>query len=280
VLGAAVIDDVLGLTLLAVVKAMVESGSFSIIYIGWITVKAVLFFGGAIFLGRVLASRLGLLLSKINPGIGMKFTLAVSFCLSFAYLAEQIGLAPIVGAFAAGLILEPVYFQNFQAPTVVDEIDERVQKRTPEVKEAVSDVMEYLSHSHLQDLVRPLGYFLVPFFFVLTGMQVRLEALLNLHVLLLALAVTVVAFGGKIAAGLVAGRANKLIIGLGLVPRGEVTLIFAATGQAIGVVSDEIFSIIVIVILLSSILPPVILNYLLKRQDDPDALGHMSPSKE
>ena len=280
ILGAAVIDDVMGLTLLAVVKAIVESGSFSIIDIGWITVKAVLFFGGAIFLGRVLASRLGLLLSKINPGLGMKFTLAVSFCLSFPYLAEQIGLAPIVGAFAAGLIFEPVYFRSFQAPTVVDEIDESVQKATPEVKEAVSDVMEYLSHSHVQDLVRPLGYFLVPFFFVFTGMQVRLEALFNLHVLLLALAVTLVAFGGKIAAGLVAGRANKLIIGLGLVPRGEVTLIFAATGQAISVVSDEVFSMIVIVILLSSILPPPILNYLLRRQASPVSQRNISPSKE
>jgi Kef-type K+ transport system membrane component KefB len=96
----------------------------------------------------------------------------------------------------------------------------------------------------------------------------------------LALAVTLVAFGGKIAAGLVAGRANKLIIGLGLVPRGEVTLIFAATGQAISVVSDEVFSMIVIVILLSSILPPPILNYLLRRQASPVSQRNISPSKE
>ena len=202
----------------------------------------------------------------------MKFTLAVSFCMSFAYLADQIGLAPIVGAFAAGLVLEPVCFKHFQDPTIVNDLNESVQEAKLEVKDAVSHVLDHLTHSYIEDLVRPLGYFLVPIFFVLTGMQVSLEALFNPHVLLLALAVTVVAFVGKLVAGLVAGQVNKSIVGWGLVPRGEVTLIFAVTGKAIGVVSDEIFSMIIIVILLSSILPPVIINYILKRQDGPGAL--------
>ena len=198
----------------------------------------------------------------------MKFTLTVGFCLFFAYLAERIGLAPIVGAFAAGLVLEPVCFQHFQDPTIVNDLTESVQDAKPEVKGAVSHVLDHLSHSHIVDVVRPLGYFLVPIFFVVTGMQVRLETLLNPTILLLALAVTVVAFVGK----LVAGRVNKSIVGWGLVPRGEVTLIFAVTGEAIGVLSDEVFSMIIIVILISSMLPPVIMNYLLKHEDDPDAL--------
>jgi len=128
-------------------------------------------------------------------------------------------------------------------------------------------VLDSLSHSHIQDLIKPLGYFLVPIFFVLTGMQVTLETFFNLPLLVLALAVTVAAIGGKILSGLAAGRVNKLIIGWGMVPRGEVGLIFAMTGKAMGVISDELFSIVVIVIMLTTLLPPPILSFLLKRQE-------------
>ncbi|MDH3829475.1 MAG: cation:proton antiporter [Desulfobacterales bacterium] len=267
VLGAALIDDVLALAILAVVKAIVEFGNVSFIDIGWIIGKAVFFLGSAIFLGQVLASRLGDLFSKVNPGIGMKFILAVSFALFFAYLAEAVGLAPIVGGFAAGLVLEPVYFSHFDYPAVVKDIDESVRTASPDVKKAVSGVLYSFSRSHIQDLVKPLGYFLVPIFFVLTGMEVRLETLCNPSVLLLALVIAVVAFVGKIAAGLVAGRVNKAIIGWGMVPRGEVALIFAAMGKSMGVVSDEIFSMIVMVIMLTTIVPPPILNFLLQRKN-------------
>ena len=267
VLGAAVLDDVLGLTILAVVKAIVESGKVSFIEIGLITAKAVLFVSSAIIIGQTLAVTLGQLFSKINPGIGMKFILAVSFGLFFAYLAESIGLAPIVGAFAAGLVLEPVHFSHFDAPTIVEDIKESVKDAGPELKKAVSSVLDSLSRSHIQDLIRPLSYVLVPIFFVLTGMEVRLETLCNLPILLLTLAVAAVAFGGKIVAGLVAGRVNKAIIGWGMVPRGEVGLIFAAMGKSMGVVSDEIFSMIVMVIMLTTIVPPPILSFLLQRKN-------------
>ncbi len=267
VLGAAVIDDVLGLTILAVVKAVVESGNVNFIGMGWILGKVFLFFSSAIFLGQVLASRLGDLLSKVNPGIGMKFILAVSFALFFAYLAEAFGLAPIVGAFAAGLVLEPLYFSHFDYPAVVQDIGESVRGASPDVKEAVSQVLYSFSRSHIQDLVKPLGYFFVPIFFVLTGMEVRLETLFNLPVLLLALIIALIALVGKIAAGLVAGRVNKAIVGWGMVPRGEVGLIFAATGKAMGVISDEIFSMMVIVIMLTTLLPAPVLSFLLNCQD-------------
>jgi Kef-type K+ transport system membrane component KefB len=267
VMGAAVIDDVLGLIILAIVRAVVESGNVSCITVSWIAAKAVLFLGGAIFLGKLLAPELGRLLSRINPGIGMKFTLAVSFGLIFAYLAQLIGLAPIVGAFAAGMVLEPVHFRHFNKPTVVYKVDESIRDASPEIKTAVTHVLDSLSHSHIQDLIKPLGYFLVPIFFVLTGMQVSLETLFNLPVLVLALAVTLAAICGKIVSGLVAGRVDKLIIGWGMVPRGEVGLIFATMGKAMGVISDELFSIVIIVIMLTTILPAPILNFLLKRQN-------------
>ncbi|PLX53502.1 MAG: cation:proton antiporter [Desulfobacteraceae bacterium] len=267
ILGAAVIDDVMGLTILAVVKAMAESGRVSLIDIGWITAKAVLFLGGAIFLGQLLAPRLGRFFSKINPGIGMKLILAVSFGLIFAYVAELIGLAAIVGAFAAGLVLEPVHFRHFDDPSVVSDINESIKQASPEVRRNVSNVLESLAGNHIKELIQPLGYFLVPIFFVLTGMEVRIETLFNVRILILALAISVVAFGGKLISGFAAGRVRKWIIGWGMVPRCEVGLIFAAMGKALGVFPDDIFSMMVIVIMFTTILPPPILNALLKRQD-------------
>ena len=271
ILGAAVIDDVMGLAILAVIKAMAESGRVSFIDIGWITAKAVLFLCGAIFLGQLLAPGLGRLFSKINPGIGMKFILAVSFGLIFAYFAELIGLAAIVGAFAAGLVLEPVHFRHFDDPSVVSDINKSITQASPEVRKNVSNVLESLARNHIKELIQPLEYFLVPIFFVLTGMEVRIETLFNVRILMLALAVSVAAFGGKIISGFAAGGVRKWIIGWGMVTRCEVGLIFAAMGKALGVFPDDIFSMMVIVIMFTTILPPPILNALLKRQGLPYA---------
>src|SRR5690606_12585315 len=122
VLGAAVIDDVLGLIILAVVSAIATAGTVSPVEVTWITAKAVAFLAGAIFIGQWLAPLAGRLLSAIHTGQGMKFTVAIAFCLVAAYGAELIGLAPIIGAFAAGLVLDPVHFRHFRDPQIVQDI--------------------------------------------------------------------------------------------------------------------------------------------------------------
>jgi len=273
VLGAAVIDDVLGLIILAVVSAIVTIGVVSLGMVGWIIAKAVLFLAGAISLGQLLAPRLGQLFSKIHTGPGMKFTLAISFGLALAYLAEQVGLAPIIGAFAAGLVLDPVHFRHFEDPKFVDHVRESIKDAEPELKKRVSTVIEQHADRHVEDIIEPLGHFLAPIFFVVTGMGVRLETLFNLPILLAALGVTFTALVGKLASGLVAGKVRKSIVGWGMAPRGEVELIFAATGRSIGVISDQVFSVIVIVVILSTMLTPAVLTFLLKRDNTPSVLA-------
>ncbi|HXV42813.1 MAG TPA: cation:proton antiporter, partial [Anaerolineae bacterium] len=182
VLGAAVIDDVLGLIILAVVSAIVTEGTVSLGSVSWITLKAVLFLAGAIVIGQILAPRLGMLFSKIHTGISMKFSLAICFGLFTAFLAEQIGLAPIVGAFAAGLVLDPVHFRYFENPKFADDIQESISDAEPGVKERVLSVIERHTDRHIEDIIEPLGHFLAPIFFVVTGMNVRLETLFNLPV--------------------------------------------------------------------------------------------------
>ncbi|KKP43037.1 MAG: Sodium/hydrogen exchanger [Parcubacteria group bacterium GW2011_GWA2_33_14] len=127
-------------------------------------------------------------------------------------------------------------------------------------------ILEPHADRHIEDLIEPLGLFLVPIFFVVTGMGVSLSTLANLPVLLVALGITVAAFIGKIVSGLVAGKVNKAVVGFGMIPRGEVGLIFAMTGKSLNVISDQVFSAIVIMVIITTLLTPPILTYLLKRK--------------
>ena len=266
VLGAAVLDDILGLVILAVIKAMVESGHVNAHGITWIAAKAIFFLGSAILMGQLLAGRMGRLLSWFQPGIGMKFILAISFCLMFAGFAEQVGLAPIVGAFAAGLILEPVHFTHFDDPEIVRDVGNAINDSHPEIQYKVLRVLEDHADIHVQTLIKPIGFFLVPLFFVWTGMEVRLALFWNPGILFLALGITAAAFIGKIAAGSLAGPVRKSVVGWGLVPRGEVTLIFAATGKTLGVLSDALFTAMILMVIISTLVVPPVLTLLIRRK--------------
>src|SRR3989344_2818837 len=113
--------------------------------------------------------------------------------------------------------------------------------------------------------MEPLAYLLVPLFFVWVGMGVDLRTLGNWNVLLLALGITAVAFIGKIVTGFAVEKKDKWIVGFGMVPRGEVGLIFASVGASLGVINEEMFSIVVIMVILTTLATPPILSALLRR---------------
>ncbi|GIW65518.1 MAG: hypothetical protein KatS3mg094_037 [Candidatus Parcubacteria bacterium] len=271
ILGAAVIDDVLGLIVLAIVSAIVTTGSVALSNIIWITAKAFLFLLGAIILGNSLATYLSKLFSKIHTGVGMKFALALSFCFFFSFLSSKIGLAPIVGAFAAGLILDPVHFKSFSKPKIVEELEEFEKKLQNNEKSKLKNIIHHHSEHHIEDLVEPVAYLLVPLFFVYTGLGVDISSLFNLKSLILAVAITLVAIIGKYLSGVGIiffkefRNLNKNIIGFGMVPRGEVGLIFAVIGKNLGVINDTLFSIIVLIIIATTLISPLILSSLLRK---------------
>jgi len=270
VMGAAVIDDVLGLIILAIVSGIVTAGSVSVGEVSWIIAKAMLFMVGTTVLGQLFAPRISRWFSRINTGIGMKFTLAIGACLVFAYLANAIGLAPIVGAFAAGLVLDPVHFRNFKDPEIVADLRESLKDADANFRIPILIIINRHADRHIDALIEPLGHFFVPLFFIMTGLAVRLETLFNLPILMVALGITVVAFVGKLVAGTVAtGEVNKSIIGWSMVPRGEVGLIFAATGLSLGVISAETYSIIVIMVIITTLVAPLVLTFLLRRHTGP-----------
>ena len=247
ILGAAVIDDVLGLVVLAGLAAVIaatDSGAaLSYGALALVFGKALLFLFGALSLGVVLSPRLFGFASRLR-GSGVLLATALVFCFTLAWLASAIGLAPIVGAYAAGLILEDLHYRDLAAK------EER----------------------QLEDLVRPISSFLVPVFFVLMGMQVDLSAFMRPEILGLAAALSLAAVLGKqaCALGAVGTRLDWLSIGIGMIPRGEVGLIFANIGLSLVVRGEHIidaatYSAVVIMVIVTTLITPPALKWSLAR---------------
>jgi Kef-type K+ transport system membrane component KefB len=244
ILGAAVIDDVLGLIVLAVIAGIIraaDSGSaFHATSVVWILVKSVGFLAGAVVIGRWLAPRTFALAARA-PGESLLLPVALAFCFGFAYLAGRVGLAPIVGAFAAGLVLEDAHYRDLRAR------DER--------------------RRDLQELLEPIASFLVPVFFVLMGMRVDLSVFGRPAILGFAAVLTLAAVVGKQVCGLGVFEkgADRIAIGLGMIPRGEVGLILAGIGSTLmlrgeRVIDDAVFSAVVVMVGLTTLLTPPLLT--------------------
>lgn len=258
VIGAAVIDDVLGLIVLAIVSALASGDQITGSSIGLLIVKSFGFLGGALLLGTFLAQPLSRVFSKINTGLGMKVTLAVGLALIFGYLAEVFGLEPIIGAFAAGLVLDAVHFNAFADPAIISDL-KTLQLKNSEDKTAMDNVIKKHRHANIEDLVNNVGYLFIPIFFVFAGLQIDFGSLLKPELYFTALLISIVAVIGKAVAGFAApGKLReKLLVGASMVPRGEVGLVFAATGSSIGVLNADQFSIVVIVIIVTTFVAPI-----------------------
>jgi Kef-type K+ transport system membrane component KefB len=252
ILGAAVLDDVLGLLILAVVagaiRAAAAGGVLSMFDVGMIAVKSMLFLIAAIVIGHFLMPRVLRGAGRFETR-GVLLTLAISFCLFLAWAAAKVELAPIVGAFAAGLILDEVHYRP---------ADGR-------------------SERHLNDLLQPVSTVLVPIFFVLMGLKVDLRLFARLDILGFAAVLTFAAIIGKQVCGLaVLERGiNRLAVGLGMIPRGEVGLIFAGIGatlmlpNAVGVsepvIGPATFGAVVIMVIITTLVTPLSLKWALAR---------------
>jgi Kef-type K+ transport system membrane component KefB len=260
VLGAAVIDDVLGLLVLAVVsgaiRATATGAALSTADVLGIALKSLAFLVGALVAGRYLVPHVFRGGGRLETR-GVLLCLSLAFCFTLAWLAALVGLAPIVGAFAAGLVLDEVHFAPFTRRGERD----------------------------LHDLLAPVSAVLVPVFFVQMGMRVDLRALARPELLGFAAALTLAAVVGKqiCSLGVLERGLNRLAVGVGMIPRGEVGLIFAgigaaltlpdAAGVATPVINAATFGAVVIMVIVTTLVTPPALKWALARGTSaPDAL--------
>ncbi|MCD6162550.1 MAG: cation:proton antiporter [candidate division Zixibacteria bacterium] len=249
ILGAAVIDDVLGLVILSICTGIIAaanaggSGTSSGMVL-FIVAKAFVFIFGSIAIGTFLAPRLFDFVAKMR-GSGLLITFSLMFCFLFAYIAKLVGLAPIVGAFAAGLILEDVYYKDLTKK----------------------------GETQLDELLKPIAAFLVPIFFVHMGMKVDLISFGNISILGFALVLTIAAIIGKQVCSLgtlTEKGLNRWVVGIGMIPRGEVGLIFAGIGSKMildgkPVVDTNTLSAVVIMVILTTLVTPPVLKVVFKK---------------
>lgn len=248
ILGAAVIDDVMGLVILAAVTSLVHAADagtpVSVGHLVLILMKAIGFLLAALWLGQALAPRLFAGAARLR-GQGVLLAAALAFCFGLAWLASAIGLAGIVGAYAAGLVLDKVHYRAFT---------------------------ERGEHG-VEELLRPISQLLVPVFFVVMGMQVELRALAQPGIPALVALLVVAAVLGKQACALggMGGGLDALSIGIGMIPRGEVGLIFASLGLTLTiggkpVVDPSLYAALVAMVLATTVMTPPLLAWSMRRR--------------
>ena len=246
ILGAAVIDDVLGLVVLAIIAGVIRAAALGETLapsgIALIVGKAFFFLVAAIAIGSYLSPRVfkGALALRAK---GVVLALALGFCFGLSWLAGVAGLAPIVGAFAAGLVLEDVHFAEHE-------------KR---------------GERQLHESLHALSGLLVPVFFVRMGMMVDVGSFLRPGVMGFAVVLTLAAMIGKWACGLVTPRGvSRVTVGVGMMPRGEVGLIFAGIGATLmlgghAVVSPDTYAAAVFMVVVTTMATPPLLLWSLRR---------------
>ena len=232
IIGAAVLDDVLGIVILAVVASLVKTGEIQITNVAYLIVSAGVFLVGAILVGRFLGPYFVGLVNGMNTR-GQVLLTALIFAFTLSYIATAIELEGILGAFAAGLVLA-----------------------------------ETEKHKELEEQIIPVADFLVPVFFVCVGAKTDLSVLnpaipSNREGLVIAAFLIVVAIIGKVITGFtVFGQPeiNKLAIGVGMIPRGEVGLVFAGVGAASGALSEATEAAIIMMVIITTFIAPPFLR--------------------
>ena len=231
ILGAAMIDDILGLVILAIVSSLIVDSVVHFSLVVQIIFLALAFFAGALLIGPWVLAKAVRFFSFLAPWEA-KLCIAFLFVMSLSWLASVVQLATIIGAFAAGLIIHDGFFDSKKGDS----------------QQAVG----------IRELVAPLEALLAPLFFMLIGIQVKLESFFNLHVLIVAAGLVIAAILGKLVSGLGASaKDDRLLIGIGMLPRGEVGLVFASIGRTLGVITDELFAAIILMVIVTTFVAPV-----------------------
>lgn len=242
VLAASVIDDISGLILLSITTGLAINGNINLSSLGLTLFNTCIFFTASVVGAKYLLPYIIKFISKINNNNDTITLIIFSFCLLMAYTAGSIGLAFIIGAFLAGLLLYPKLFQDF---------------------ESINNQSKFNNQRHqLEALIAPYGKIFTPLFFIYAGMQVDIISIFNYKILISTVLISIVAIIGKLGAGvLLPKNSNRLLVGIGMIPRGEIGLIFAITGLHLKIIDSNIFAIILLVIIITSIVTPIAINY-------------------
>lgn len=243
VLGAAIFDDILGVVLLALLYEFSTGGGVSLVNIGKVLMFVLAFF----VLAPIAAKLISVVIKRFDRESeisGLIPTSIVSMVLFFGWLAHSLGAPELIGGFAAGLALSRRFFLPLGiALSVDDEFSERVESK-----------------------MKPIVQLFTPIFFVYVGVSLNLHEIAwgSSFIWIFSLSLLLAAIIGKLLGAFLIKEAwlIRWVVGLAMIPRGEVGLVFAELGRASGIFNNEIYAAMVIVIALTTLLPPFILKWL------------------
>ncbi len=250
VIGAAVLDDIIGVILLIILFDIAVMGQINIERMIRIIFLIMLFFTAAPVLAMLMSKIIHVYDREFRRLPGFLPTIIVSLILFFAYISHIFGAPEIIGAFAAGIALSRRFFLPFGIAL----------KSDPHFTEKVENQM------------RPLIYLFTPIFFVTVGLSMNLKVIdfTSIDFWLLTVVLLVVAVVGKLGGAFLLKHISfirKLIIGTSMIPRGEVGLIFAELGRTVNVFSNEVYASLVFVIIITTIIPPFVLKWLFEKEE-------------
>lgn len=268
VITSAVFDDIISLILLSVIVSFAQTGQVSLPGTITVMLKSFAFLLSVTVIGQIIAPQISIWFSKISQGTGIKISLVVSFALFGAYIAHLAGLASIIGAFAIGLALDPVIFREFEDPKIVKKIQKILINGNQSMKKQknVIDALEKFANKHIEELIRPFRFVFTPIFFITTAMNIKLGDILSFFVLRNALVLILLVIAGELMVASLFKGYKRLVIGFGLISRGEVTIIIAAFASSMKLITNQMFSSLILVVIITSTITPLTLAYLLKDQ--------------
>ena len=249
ILGAAVMDDLLGILFLVFVYDYISTGEVSLVHTGKIFAFIMIFFLLTPIVAKAVAKLMRHLSFKRRVH-GFIPSFIISLILLFSYIASFLGIPEILGSFAAGIAFSRRFIIPFASYLHPNEDDR--------------DFLE-----HLRDRMHPIIYLFSPIFFVYVGLSIDLSVIdfSSMHFWIISSLLIFMAFIGKYAAALLVPGMNlkdKTFLGLSMIPRGEVGLIFAELGRTTEVLDNEIYSILILVVVVTTLLPPILMKYLFK----------------
>jgi Kef-type K+ transport system membrane component KefB len=238
ILAAAVIDDILALLILAVVSSLAKSGTVNWLQLGFTFVAAIIFMGVVVFAGQHVVKKIGPRIQHLQMRDPL-FAFAIALCFGLAWVSEYIGIAAIIGAFLAGMVLA-----------------------------------ELSDQSNLLKKSESAVNLMLPFFLVNIGMQVELEQLANWGVIGVAVIITILAVIGKFAGGWLASRGQPgripAQVGMGMVPRGEVGIVAAQLGLTLGAINERMFAVVLFMAVATTLIAPPFLRRLFAGETEAD----------
>ncbi|CUT17323.1 MULTISPECIES: cation:proton antiporter [Candidatus Ichthyocystis] len=272
ILGAALFDDIFGFALLGALAELVDGGEVS--YMGILSSlgSAFAFLGACFLIGRPIVKVIvNLIAKKVDNSHAMALVILISLAFVGSYFASYFGLAPIVGAFAAGLMLGEDNLLVFS--------DEKAVQMINDYLKVIKSESDSLSFKYLEDrlvsarkeqflsLIFPLKKIFLPLFFIVVGTELNVGIFFEKRNVFLVLVILALAIVSKLLSAIFLRCADRWIVGWGMVPRGEVGLIFLAAGRAYGVIVDPYFSILVAVVIVTTIVSPWVLSLLLHKRE-------------